>query len=341
MVETRSTPAEKLFGSSFSSLSFAGRDHPVVVGEGAVDQLAGQDRAAEAEADLGRRQRDLDRPLELLEQPVELGDRFARDDHVGHAVGAVGLGDGDPGQPVAVGRGGAQLVVDDVEEDPHQIIARLLAGDGEARLLDDLAKRRGGKLEAGRKLALGDHREIVARQRRQVEARAAGDDLHLALGGGQFDLAALGELADDVEEGVGRNGGRAGLGDVGRHAFVDLQVEVGRHQPDRAVLARLDQHVGQDRDGVAALHDRLDVAEALQEGRPLNRRFHRRYCPIIRALTDSVIASRSARGSGMMCRATSAVEARLAGFFADRRSAVGRRPCPASAPHRRGGRRRW
>ena len=122
-----------------------------------------------------------------------------------------GRGDGDPREAVAVGRRGAHLVVDDVEEDAHQIIARLLARDGEARLLDDLAKRRGGQLEAGRQLALGDHREIVARQRREVEARAAGNDLHLALGGGQLDLAALGQLADDVEEGVRRNRRRARL----------------------------------------------------------------------------------------------------------------------------------
>ena len=70
-----------------------------------------------------------------------------------------------------------------------------------------------------------------------------------------------------------------GCDDVGRDALVDLQVEVGRHQPNRAVLASFDEDVGEDRDGVAALHDRLDVAEALQEDRPLNRRFHRFKAP--------------------------------------------------------------
>ena len=102
-----------------------------------------------------------------------------------------------------------QLVVDDVQEDAHQIIARLFARDGEARLVDDLAKRRRRKLEARRKLAFGNHREIVARQRREVEAGAAGRELHLAFGGVQLDLAALGQLADDVEQGVRRNGRRA------------------------------------------------------------------------------------------------------------------------------------
>ena len=72
-----------------------------------------------------------------------------------------------------------------------------------------------GSSKRGRQLALGDHREIVARQRRQGEARAAGIDLHPPLGGDQLDLAALGQLADDVEQGVGGDGGRAGIGDVG------------------------------------------------------------------------------------------------------------------------------
>jgi hypothetical protein len=132
-----------------------------------------------------------------------------------------------------------------------------------------------GQLEARRELAFGDHREIVPRQGRQAEARAASIDLHLAFGGGDLDLAAFGQLADDIEQGVSGNGRRAGLGDVGGHALVDLEVEVGGHQPQRAIVASLDQHVGQDGNSVAALNDRLDVAEALQECRPFNRRLHR------------------------------------------------------------------
>ena len=71
-----------------------------------------------------------------------------------------------------------------------------------------------GSSKRGRQIALGDHREIVARQRREGEAGAAGIDLHPPFGGDQLDLAAFGQLADDVEQGVGGNGGGAGLGDV-------------------------------------------------------------------------------------------------------------------------------
>src|SRR4030095_14093409 len=113
----------------------------------------------------------------------------------------------------------------------------------------------------------------------KVEARAAGDDLHLALGGTQLDLAAFGHFADDLEEGVGGDGRGAGLGDLGGDTLVDLQIEVGRHQPDRTVVARLDEDVGEDGNGVAALDHRLDVAQALQQGCPLDRRLHAALVP--------------------------------------------------------------
>ena len=100
---------------------------------------------------------------------------------------------------MSVRRGCLQLLVGDVHENAHQIIARLLRGDGEARLVDNLAERRCRKLEPRWEIALGNHREIVARERREVEACPTGGQLHLALGGIELDLAAVRKLADDVE----------------------------------------------------------------------------------------------------------------------------------------------
>src|SRR5207248_11304043 len=116
-------------------------------------------RAAEPETHFGRRQRDFDTTLELFHEAIELLNAFARDDHVGHAVGAVGLRHRYTGQPVTVSRRGPHLVVDHVEEDAHQIIARFLGRDGETRLLDDLAEGRRRQLEASGKLTLGDYGE--------------------------------------------------------------------------------------------------------------------------------------------------------------------------------------
>ena len=76
MVATRSTPGHEALRVELQQLVVAGRDDAVVIGEGAVDQLAGQHRAAEAEADLGRRQRDLDRAFDLVEQLAQFADAF-------------------------------------------------------------------------------------------------------------------------------------------------------------------------------------------------------------------------------------------------------------------------
>jgi hypothetical protein len=58
-----------------------------------------------------------------------------------------------------------------------------------------------------------------------------------------------------------------------RHAFDDLEVEVGGGQADGAGVG-LDQDVGQDRNGVAAFHDALHVVERLQERRALDDHTH-------------------------------------------------------------------
>ena len=205
-------------------------------------------------------------------------DAFARDDHARHALRALGPRHGHPRQPVAVGRRRLQhrlRLVRDVQVDAVQIVARLLGRDGEAGLVDDLAERRGRQLEAGRQIALGDHREIVARQRRQGEAGAAGIDLHPPLGGDQLDLAAFGQLADDVEQGVG--GTVVAPGSVTLASTVSLicrsrSVAISR---SAALLLGLDQDVRQDRNRVPALHHRVDVAQALEERGPFDRRLHR------------------------------------------------------------------
>jgi hypothetical protein len=67
---------------------------------------------------------------------------------------------------VSVGRGRFQRIVRDMQKDAHQIVARLFGRNREASLVDDLAKGRGRKLEAGGKIALRNYREVVARQRR-------------------------------------------------------------------------------------------------------------------------------------------------------------------------------
>ena len=80
----------------------------------------------------------------------------------------------------------------------------------------------------------------------------------------QHHLGAVRQLAHDVVEQMRRNGGRAGLLDLGGGRLGHFEVEVGRlHFQARAVARQ--QHVGQDRDGVAPLDHAMHVVERLQE----------------------------------------------------------------------------
>ena len=81
-----------------------------------------------------------------------------------------------------------------------------------------------------------------------------------AVAGVERDLGAVGELAHDVVEDMGGNGGRAGLADLGRHGLDDLEVEVGRLQRQLAAFGA-EKNVRQNRDGVAPLDHAVDVAE--------------------------------------------------------------------------------
>ena len=83
------------------------------------------------------------------------------------------------------------------------------------------------------------------------------------------DLGAVGQLSHDVVEHVRGNRARARLLDRGRHAVDDLHVEVGRLQRQLVALGA-QEHVGEDRDGVAPLDDAMDVVERLQEVRPFD-----------------------------------------------------------------------
>ena len=113
-------------------------------------------------------------------------------------------------------------------------------------------------------------------QRLQVEARAPRAQQQLADLARHFerDLRALGQLAHDIVEDMGGDGGGAFHSDVGGRRFRRLEVEIGRLQRQLA-LARLEQDVRQDRDRVAPLDDAMHMPQSLQQGRSLQRHLHR------------------------------------------------------------------
>ena len=118
--------------------------------------------------------------------------------------------------------------------------------------------------------------EIFPRQAGQFEARGAGRDRQpSAFAGQQFglDLGAVGKLAHDVVEHVRRRRGRTVAQHVGGQRLDNLDIQVGRGELELA-LARLDQDIGQDRDGVATLDHALDMVQGFQQGATLDVDLH-------------------------------------------------------------------
>jgi hypothetical protein len=75
-------------------------------------------------------------------------------------------------------------------------------------------------------------------------------------------LRAVRQLADDVIEHMRRHGGRATGRDFGGDGAGNLKVEIGRLQAEFRFLG-LDEDVGEDRNGIAALDHAMDVAQRL------------------------------------------------------------------------------
>src|SRR3546814_16773964 len=73
-------------------LVVAGRDHAVVIGDGAVDQLRGQHRRSQIEAALGGGERHAQRTVELVETLAPLANAFAGHAPLWHPLGTVGAG---------------------------------------------------------------------------------------------------------------------------------------------------------------------------------------------------------------------------------------------------------
>ena len=156
-----------------------------------------------------------------------------------------------------------------------------------------------------RHVAGGEIREIAFGQGLQREARAAGADRqHRTVAVGfQHDLRAVGQFADDVVEHMRRHGGGAAGRGFRRQRFGHLEVEVGRLQRQPGVFGA-DQHVAEDRDGVAALDHAMDVAQRFQQLRAFDGDLH--------CITRQRWKSRAARKGS-----AAALETRKAGSGSD------------------------
>jgi hypothetical protein len=173
-------------------------------------------------------------------------------------------------QAVAVGGNRAQLqsavALDRMHEDAVEIVARLLGRDRELGTVDQHLQLCRGQAEGVAEGAGGQIREIRFRQALQREFRPAGGNRHRRpVGiGRQKHFGAVRQLAHDVIEQMRGHRGGSGLFDHGRCRLGDFEIEIGRLHVERRALG-LQQHIRQDRNGVAALDHAMHMVQRLEE----------------------------------------------------------------------------
>ena len=158
-----------------------------------------------------------------------------------------------------------------VHVDTVEIVACFLGGDGEPRAVDQAAQFACGQRKLHRHVAAAHHREILGRQAAQREPRPARADAQLTgpAIGLDVHLRTVRQFPHDIVECMRRGRGGAVLTDIGRDTFVDRKVHVGRRQAEQTTLG-IEQHVGQDRNGIAPLDDALHMRQRLQQGCPFD-----------------------------------------------------------------------
>ncbi len=231
-----------------------GRDHAVVVGELAVDDLADELDVGEAEADLRGEDVDGHEVVDLGEQLAELEHRLAREDHLLPLVVAFDR-EARPRQPVAVGGHGLQRALVGDEQHAVEVVADVLLRHrelGAAQEAAQLALRQRQRLQLV--LPEADARIVGRRQRLQVEARAAGAHRHLRARRVDVEHGVVGQRAQQVLHLARGDGDRLALGAGPLRKRGDLHLEVGRRHVEPAVLL-LEQHIRQNRQRMASFDD--------------------------------------------------------------------------------------
>jgi hypothetical protein len=135
-----------------------------------VNDLGNQDDRAERKAHLIGRERDVKRLVAIHEQPVQLEDRLARQDHF--LARQIGFDfDAGEGQPVTIGRHRAQFSAFDQQQQSVQVVAHILRRHAVLRLAQQLPEGLLRNVELPG-LAFGHRhpRKVVGGKRLQAEA---------------------------------------------------------------------------------------------------------------------------------------------------------------------------
>ena len=194
----------------------------------------------------------------VIDQPLHLTHRFARNDNARHAFDAGWRRELELGKPMAIGRNRTQhqafAGAYGMEIDAVEIISGLFGRNRELGLVDQTLEIGGTDHEfvcelAGRKIG-----KIALRQRLQCKPRAPRANRHhgTVTRRLQHDLGAFRQLAHDLVEHMGRHRGDAARIDLGRYGFYDFEIEIGSLQGEIGVVGT-QQDIAENRNRIATL----------------------------------------------------------------------------------------
>ncbi len=271
----RADGSQQLFAIEHGARRVAGRHDLLVVRELAVDQPADQVDPVEVEQDLvlAGGEDDLDRVVDVGQDPGELVERPRRDHHAG-------LGDGIEDRdrldrdPVVVGRSQRELVALELGQDAGQDRPGLITGGRERRLGQRLAQDVLGDPRRGSLAGRPDRRELVRVDALDVGLEPPAPKVEQVAGLElEIDPVSARQGVDQVGQQLGRDGGRPIGVDLAGDPIGDPDLQVRRRQLQPGVL-RLEQDVGQDRQGAPVGHGATDDGQAARQVLLHDREFH-------------------------------------------------------------------
>ena len=232
-----------------------------------------------AKAHFGLGYRHGDFHVVIFQQLAQLAHGLARDNDAGHVRSAFGQIGVDTGQPVAIGGDATQLFaafrIGHMHVDTVQVIACFLGRNREFRFVEKPPQiRRLGREVAGVFRRRHD-REIFFRQRRQIEVRPARLDRQPTRSAiiDECHQRAIRQLADDLVQSDGGNGGGPGAFDLGGGLVDHFDIQIGGAEIHVATLG-FDQDIGKDRNGVAPFDNGLRLTDGLEQRATFDAEFH-------------------------------------------------------------------
>ena len=221
-----------------------GGNELLVIGVGALDLSAYEDRLAEGDENLvfGESNRD---GIAREGQTADFIEGLTGDD--GGEVVDIGVGNGNlcNGKAVRVRCGERHDTIFDGEEDTGEDNARLIARDCLANAAHGIGKLRGRKHDGCRGIDLWEIGEVRRIERGEREGRVKAGDMCLLVLGADLDRC-VGEALDDICKQLARDDATAGLLDVCAGSVFDRDFEIGRLEDEFALIGCLEQDARED-----------------------------------------------------------------------------------------------